>query len=971
MRIPFFGNRTHAPVVPAPAAPARPTDFANFTEYCKAQLDAVEGFTPPPHILEQMHERASESNAIRQAPDNWVQFGQFCRVMLDTLRQLHQNSGLGGGFEHSEWCRLAERLGLLNGPGNLQPLGIDLGTFYTSTCTDLQKMAKAFALMQQYPQHFTQDYRDRAETHIRELSNKLNVCGPGTSQNIESALKNIMLVVCPPDFPGRFAAKRLEIAKQIFVEFAAKHLSHEFNPIGTEIHMVTALQNYYAIRFDLPIVDDRYANSSYAQLEPQARKELEQKLECYLHPEHIATELAQEFMQRLEASQANPAGQTTPNSPDFPSLCRELEKQKPILGKVHPSWVCDVDADTGAVKWKTNITLLAVHALEESRKQSDIEQDGSQQATLPDPRSFAWGKQTTLHLGKKLIWCEEKIGAHNQLVEAGLDALDSDVLQRWTKADPGDPNAMAVIVECLRNNPSPPFENFNEIATSELNPEMKLAICWSGLRALPEPTPQVQALIQNLEKHITPLALTLLLTCKHADKLSEQTIQACLEYPEVIHDETLDGLPTAPLTIAEAVLGLDPSLNKPEIDACAKVFERALKIVLQSPMPLRNEVRICNAAMQAGVQHLEHLKKQTDWLSPRYMLRHVSNKPEFLSGATKPVIFWVLNELSQSTLQRKLPCSALLDLIKNPNLSQEDILHIGNTLASKGLMEPILESDVDTFVHQTLASGSTSLAEKLFPQLPRPTLARELTRIVNTEPELLYLNKHRSTDTCEFLEVLQRSGMNFDSAGAEFLKEIMRSQTPMVLSYALMFLRVDPNRVAHDEPSPLIYAIEMGSCNEARQLIKHGANPFAAYNGATALDRVLDKAQNSHPMFTVAVDMMQKIHGITQLDQQGYTPLHHAVLAANQHAALLQSPHTNTPENQRQFELTLTKLKVTAAATYATDMRSSWAHWGKTALHLAHLGGNARVIEAVEAGGANNRIRDYRLRLPGQLNPRG
>lgn len=883
--------------------------------------------------------------------------------MLDTLQRLHHYSHLNGGFEQSPWCALAERLGLLKGPGNRQPLGIDLGAFYTSTCTDLRTIAEAFELLQQHPQHFSHQDKTRAETQIRELANKLNVCGPGTSQNIESALKNIMLMVCPPDFSGQFQAKRVEIAKQIFVEFAAKHLRHEFNPIGAEIHMVTALQNHYASRFQLPLVDDRYANSSYAQLEPEAREELEQRLEYYLHPEHIAIELSQQFLQQLRASQANSTNHSLPSSPDFPMLCRELEKQKPILGDVHPSWVCDVDTNTGGIGWKSNTTLLAVHALEELRKQN-----GAEEHHVATPQSFAWSEHSTLQMGEKLIWCKEETGAHSQLIEAGLDELDSNVLQQWTKTNPSDPKALAVIVECLRNNSSVTSANFNDLPASELEPEMKLVICWAGLKALPEPTPQVQALIENLDKHITPAGLLLLLDSKHAEKLSEQAIKACLNYPEMTQDEILNGEALEPITLAEVVVGFDPSLENPRVRGNAKVFEQAVKIVLQQGVPRDWPDQICQAAAKASAEHLECLKIHTNWLNAQ-MLQTVIEIPSLFGGADKPTILWILNEISQTSLQPKLPCSVLIKLSKNPFLTDQDRLSVVETLASKELMEPPQVNAIKSFVEEALASTNKNLSSQLFPLLPKQTLAEVLTQIVCTQPELLHADKHRGFSGRLFLDFLREFGADFKMAESSFLKEIMKSKNQFMLDYALGFLEVDPNKTNADESSPLIYALETGLSAEASQLLAYGADPWVTYNSSTAFDMALPRAQNSLPWFNVAVDIFRKIHPIAELDSQGYTPLHHAVLDANQQSALLRSDNTNTAENQQQFERTLTKLKVIATGTHQPDMRSSWAHRGKTALHLAYKGGDSRIIEALESFLASNKVRDYKFRRPARLTP--
>lgn len=290
---------------------------------------------------------------------NTPEYQSFKKVIDDTLRQLDEiaNSTRTPSQKNTNFQNL--------GHGLWQPINLDItsrfGAFqadlYQQACPDADRLVRMHAFAQQKPRLVTPDGEANARACIKDLSEKLHVCGPGIVQHFDEAVNTVRQSTFTPSLPERFEALRIQIARNVITEFVRNNPEPLGHGIGNEIHKVAAWQNFFSLSMVLPPVADIFASTRYIGNQDDQRKlttQLNSLQTLSSVSKVMATQILEEAHDLWNKARAN--GET-----DISRGCMAIiEKISNKHGPVEPHAIFQINENGMPCKLHDNPTLMAL-----------------------------------------------------------------------------------------------------------------------------------------------------------------------------------------------------------------------------------------------------------------------------------------------------------------------------------------------------------------------------------------------------------------------------------------------------------------------------------------------------------------------------------------------------------------------------------------------------------------------------------
>lgn len=317
--------------------------------------------------LNSTHARLYTLNAFKSIP----RFQNFKNIVAQTLVELDAiaNTRCTAGEHNTHFQNFGDEL--------WQPVGFDtssrFGLFqkdlYEQACPDAERLVRIHAFARHRPDLVAVGAEENARASIKDLSQRLDVCGPGIVQYFEEAVDSVRQATFTPSLTERFENLRIQITRNAIAEFVGRQPDLMGNRVGNEVHQVAAWQNYFSRTMHLPWITDVYASASYVE-NPADQVGLKSKLLGLQTKSAIATVLASQILEEAHdlwhQAQANDAT-------DFASHCMTLiERMKNRHGPVEPHTLIQMDEDGMPCKLHDNPTLLALSLIRQVQDAAGI-----------------------------------------------------------------------------------------------------------------------------------------------------------------------------------------------------------------------------------------------------------------------------------------------------------------------------------------------------------------------------------------------------------------------------------------------------------------------------------------------------------------------------------------------------------------------------------------------------------------------
>jgi len=335
---------------------------------------------------------------------NTPQYQSFKNVINHTLAELDSIAN-SVRPEHQKNMNFQSLAAGLWQPVNLNStsrFGVFQVDLYQQACPNANRLARMHAFDQQRPDLVANGGQDNARACIKELSEELNVCGPGIVQHFEEAAHSVRQATFTPSLPERFEALRMQIARNAIAEFVREHADPYTLNVGNEIHRVAAWQNHFAASLNLPVIEDVYASPSYVD-DRIERIVLKQKLANLQARPAVSKTMAFQILQ--EAHNVWNHLQAEGVS-DLTEGCMSiLDKIGSKHGPVAPHALFDMNEDGMPFKIHGNPALLALSILQQVK--------GKVTVSASSPKIVRWvfthqNEESTLTLKSQLhlSWLE-------------------------------------------------------------------------------------------------------------------------------------------------------------------------------------------------------------------------------------------------------------------------------------------------------------------------------------------------------------------------------------------------------------------------------------------------------------------------------------------------------------------------------------------------------------------------------------
>lgn len=315
--------------------------------------------------------RAHEKMCALQQFKTTPQYQVFKSQVTHTLVELDRiaNSCRSAGMRNTHFQDLGQGLWEPVAPNMSSRFGAFQADLYQQACPDATLLLRMHEFARQKPQVVAAGGADNARACISELSERLDVCGPGLVQHVEEATQHARQVIFTPSLAERFEAMRIQIARNAIAEFVNQNPDRMGNWVGNEVHKVAAWQNYFSRYFHLPLIDDVFASSSYIE-NKNHQNQLAGILNVLQTPSAVATTIASQTLEKAnDLWQQSKAKGVTDLGQHCMQLIEEVSKEH---GAVEPHTLFELDEDGMPCAIHTNPTLLALSIIRQTEKSPEL-----------------------------------------------------------------------------------------------------------------------------------------------------------------------------------------------------------------------------------------------------------------------------------------------------------------------------------------------------------------------------------------------------------------------------------------------------------------------------------------------------------------------------------------------------------------------------------------------------------------------
>jgi ankyrin repeat protein len=286
--------------------------------------------------------------------------------------------------------------------------------------------------------------------------------------------------------------------------------------------------------------------------------------------------------------------------------------------------------------------------------------------------------------------------------------------------------------------------------------------------------------------------------------------------------------------------------------------------------------------------------------------------------------------------------------------------------AAQGL--DITQSMRNPALHMLIRHGKSQALGTLMPHPPLAWTEAEVSEIWEAVgPLVINRSVWHQNAALNTVTALYKLGLPIQSAPDTIVLQIA-ANGPVNLMSLLLNNGVSPT-ISDNEGNSLLHRAVRGNRKEMISvLLEHGATLTANNAGVTALQEALSLGLGT----TMAVIFYLHQGGLNTLDDDGYAPLHRAILevpippaSAGAEGAL------HTPE----YQYARTRIQALIEAGADVNQRCGVKHVGKTPLHLAHRIAHrsirSSVVSLLIQFKASPHSLDYKLRFPSVMQGRG
>lgn len=297
-------------------------------------------------------------------------YKDFKAIVENTLKQLDAiaNSSPHHGQKTDRFQRFGKEVFVQVTGNQRSRFGTSQADLFEQSCPDANRLLRMHTFAKKRPDLVARGGVENARACITELSQRLDVCGPGLVQHFDEAVKTIRQLTFVPSMPERVEALRIQIVRNAITEFLNRP-GAACKTITSEVHQVAAWQNHFSSMFDLPSIQDVYANANFTENESE-QVELASKLSALQSGSVISTMLANQILEEAQDiwNQAKAVGIN-----DLSQYCMTLlEKINERHGQVEPHTLMQLDDDGMPGGIQNDPTLLALSILERTDQASGV-----------------------------------------------------------------------------------------------------------------------------------------------------------------------------------------------------------------------------------------------------------------------------------------------------------------------------------------------------------------------------------------------------------------------------------------------------------------------------------------------------------------------------------------------------------------------------------------------------------------------
>ena len=315
--------------------------------------------------------RAQRSMQALQNFKNTPQYQSFRQVTQHTLAELDAiaNSTRTPHQRNTNFQNLGDGLWQAVNPNTTSRFGVFQADLYQQACPDANRLVRMHAFAQQKPNQVAVGAQANARACIKELSERLDICGPGLVQHFDEAVNTVRQASFTPSLPERFEALRIQISRDAITEFVRNRPDPLIHGVGNEIHRVAAWQNHYSRPMHLPFIQDVYASPGYTE-DFLEQIELACKLASLQTWSVVSKVMATQILEEAHDlwNQAQADGAT-----DLTRHCMPLiEKIGNKYGAVDPHRIFELNDDGLPCRLHDNPTLLATSIIRQLKGNSAV-----------------------------------------------------------------------------------------------------------------------------------------------------------------------------------------------------------------------------------------------------------------------------------------------------------------------------------------------------------------------------------------------------------------------------------------------------------------------------------------------------------------------------------------------------------------------------------------------------------------------
>ncbi|HEX4843849.1 MAG TPA: ankyrin repeat domain-containing protein [Limnobacter sp.] len=867
---------------------------------------------------------------------------KFRSDMLNTLRQLYRFSPANptNAFESSAWGRLADRLHLNRLPARDAHLDVDLYSFYSIACPQLCKIAHMANAAWQTGTPVSNNQRADMHTQLSDLESSLDVCSPGVIQHIADCYARIKETLLPKDLSTWYNSTKLEIARS-YIQHTVQMLFHKDSLIQhNEIHMVAAFQNVLASDHGLPKLDDRYAAQNYAHDHPGALDHLDHILRRVLRPGPVCRTMAEQVLRDLQNALDTEVHLDAP-PPFYKRIEQQLAKIRPSIGAINPHMVCDCDEEGLPIGLRSNGTLLAIELM---HRLADRQHIPHRAELIPTT-----GPNTQIHHEHGLAWTATHWGEHceydlltiDDLPDPSMHSPHTGFLNQWPM--------QTMAYEALCNHRADTTRYFQKVPHQAKSKHLQAIALYAACKNMGTEHPVLLHYADMLVRDIEQRDVARFLLSNEAGFLNDAQLDILLStFPPA---QCRLGTQGHGRSLQTAALKLD---HRPEIDlpkATPRLFEKILSMAAQDDTLLAR--RYCIAwAKDPDASYLDIGRKifpdEPCLQADRLIMPLLETAP----SRSLTAIARLVSEIKDPNQVHGKRYPLLPGLIF-ANIPDAQCAHLLQTLLDKGAdWRGEVFSPEDPLRSPTAMAFCAGKINSLLTLLRHPN-----THIASNDHPVVWqlfcemlLRCDSYTDQCRVVEALLQKGvaLNLPEQHSSALLEVC-TRSSHALNRFLIGRGCDHTAKDEQGRNALMLGIEHALPEyKLIELLSLDIPIVATHDGQNPIDQAL------HLNYVeLATRMYRKTGGLNTLNETGYTPLHEAVREACQAS-------DGMAFGRR-------KIKALVAAGANVNAKSSKAHIGKTALHMAYRAGAVDLVTLLLRLGANPYQLDNHLRSPSSL----